>query len=375
MRRDLASRQANAHTRPRRYATPVWVGNVMRFGLIGFGAWGKQHAHAIAGLPGLELAAIACSTVESAHAARSAYPTAHVTQDWHDVLAMSAVDAVDVVAPNHLHAQIAIAALRAGKDVLLEKPMAITVDECDALLAAERDSGRLVSVGHELRQSAQWGRIKSLIDEDAIGAPLFLNLSLFRNFYRPGAASWRYDPARVGSWLLEEAVHYFDLALWYFAHHGDPVSLRAYGNARPGRGNGMHDNVTVVLRYAGGAYANLNHCVAGFEHHVVLEIAGAEGSIRTHWSGAMDRDHQAAFDLRVQPRGFAFERGVHECERLAIARSGEVYELTEQIRLTADAFAARRALVPASEARKRVLLCIAAERALEEDREIDLSFA
>ena len=346
----------------------------MRFGLIGFGAWGRHHAHAVASLPGLTLAAIACDTPEGVRAAQSAYPAARVTQSWREVVALPDVDVIDVVTPNHLHAQIAIGALRAGKDVLLEKPMAVTMDECDALLAAERETGRLVSVGHQLRQSSQWGRIKSLIDEDAIGEPLFLNFSLFRNFYRPGAAHWRYDSGRVGSWLLEEAVHYFDLALWYFARHGDPISLRAYGNTRPGRGEGMHDNVTVVLRYGSGAYATLNHCVAGFEHHVVLEIAGADGALRTHWSGTMDRDGQAEFDLRVQPRGFPFDRGVRECERLSVGRSGEVYELTEQIRLTAEAFAARRALVPASEARKRVMLCIAAERALAEDREMALVF-
>ncbi len=104
----------------------------------------------------------------------------------------------------------------------------------------------------------------------------------------------------------------------------------------------------------------------------MVEIAGAEGAIRAHWSGTMDRDHGATFDLRVQPRGFPFERGVRESERLAIAKSGEVYELTEQIRLTAGAFAARRALVPAAGARKRVLICLAAERSLLENREVEL---
>lgn len=344
----------------------------MRFGLIGFGAWGKQHAQAIAGLPGLELAAIACNSADSARAAVAAYPNARITRNWREVMTDPGVDTIDVVTPNHLHAQVAIAALRAGKDVLLEKPMATTIVDCDALLAAERETGRLISVGHELRQSAQWGRIKALIDDDAIGHPLFLNINLFRNFYRSGAAGWRYDRSRVGSWLLEEAVHYFDLALWYFARHGDPVSIRAIGNQRAGRDAGMYDNVSVLLRYAGGAYVTFNQCVAGFEHHLVLEIAGAEGAIRTHWSGTMDRDHSAEFDLRVQPRGFPFERGVRECERLTIAKSGEVYELTEQIRLTAEAFAARHALVPAVEARKRVLICLEAERSLLENREIDL---
>jgi myo-inositol 2-dehydrogenase/D-chiro-inositol 1-dehydrogenase len=345
----------------------------MRFGLIGFGAWGKQHAQAIAGLPGLELVAIACNSEDSARAAAAAYPKARITQNWREVLADAGVDTIDVATPNHLHAEVAIAALRAGKDVLLEKPMATTIADCDALLAAECESGRLVSVGHELRQSAQWGRIKALIDDDAIGDPLFLNINLFRNFYRSGAAGWRYDRSRVGSWLLEEAVHYFDLALWYFARHGDPVSIRAVGNQRAGRDVGMYDNVSVLLRYVSGAYVTFNQCVAGFEHHLVLEIAGADGAIRTHWSGTMDRDHSAEFDLRVQPRGFPFERGVRECERLTIARSGEVYELTEQIRLTAEAFTARRALVPAIEARKRVLICLEAERSLLENWEIDLT--
>jgi myo-inositol 2-dehydrogenase/D-chiro-inositol 1-dehydrogenase len=347
----------------------------MRFGLVGFGAWGRQHASAIAGLPGLELVAIACASQASADAAALACPTARITRNWRDLLADPGIDTLDVALPNHLHAEVAIAAMRAGKDVLLEKPMATSRADCDALLVAERESGRLVSVGHELRQSAQWGRIKTLLDEDAIGAPLFLNINLFRNFYRSGAAGWRYDRARVGSWMLEEAVHYFDLALWYFERHGDPRSIRAVGNQRLGRDAGMFDNMSVLLRFASGAYATINQSVAGFEHHLVLEITGADGAIRTHWSGSMDRDHSAQFELRVQNKGFPFERGVRECERLAIDRSGEVYELTEQIRLTAQAFAGRRALVSAKEARKRVLICLAAERSLLEDREVELDFA
>ena len=178
----------------------------------------------------------------------------------------------------------------------------------------------------------------------------------------------------MGSWLLEEAVHYFDLALWYMERQGDPVSIRAVGNQRAGRDAGMHDNVSVLLRWPGGAYLTLNHSVAGFEHHLVLEITGTDGAIRTHWSGTFDRDHSAAYDLRVQPRGFPFERGVRESEHLKIARSGEVYELTEQIRAVAEAFAARRTLVSATEGRKRVLLCCAADRSLQEDRELALAF-
>jgi myo-inositol 2-dehydrogenase/D-chiro-inositol 1-dehydrogenase len=169
-------------------------------------------------------------------------------------------------------------------------------------------------------------------------------------------------------------VHHFDLALWYFAKNGDPAALRAHGNRRGGRDAGLFDNVSILFRYPNGAYVTISQCVAGFEHSLVVEVAGTDGAIRTHWSGTMDRDGNAEFDLRVQPRGFPFERGVRECERIRIARSGEVYELTEQIRLAAEAFTQRRALVPAVEARKRVLMCLAAEESLLCGREIALQW-
>jgi len=251
----------------------------MRFALIGYGAWGRQHVHSITSLPGLSLTAIACASAESATAARAAHPDALVTRDWREAVASPDVDIVDVVTPNAMHAQVAIAALEAGKDVLLEKPMATSRADCDALLDAERRTGRLVSIGHEMRQSLQWGKAKSLIDEGAIGDPLFMNVNLFRNFYRSGASGWRYDKARVGSWLLEEMVHHFDLALWYFARLGDPVALRAHGNRRAGRDAGLFDNVSILFRYANGAYVTINQCVAGFEHSLVVEIAGMDGAL------------------------------------------------------------------------------------------------
>lgn len=345
----------------------------MRFALIGYGAWGRQHAQTIAGLPELSLAAISCASEESAAAARADHPAALVTRDWREAVAAPDIGIVDVVTPNYMHARVAIAALEAGRDVLLEKPMATSRADCDALLDAELRTGRLVSVGHEMRQSSQWGKVKALIDEGAIGEPLFLNVNLFRNFYRSGASGWRYDKQRVGSWLLEEMVHHFDLALWYFAKAGDPVSLRAHGNRRAGRDDGLFDNVSILFRYASGAYVTISQCVAGFEHSLIVEIAGTDGAIRTHWSGTMDRDASAEYDLRVQAKGFPFERGVRECERIRIAKSGEVYELTEQIRRTVEGFSRRRALVPAAEARKRVLMCLAAEQSLLEEREVALA--
>jgi myo-inositol 2-dehydrogenase/D-chiro-inositol 1-dehydrogenase len=346
----------------------------MRFGLIGYGAWGRFHARSIAAVDGLTLATIACRNEATAVAARRDFPDARVTLDWRNAVADSDVDVIDVVLPNHLHADVACAALAAGKDVLLEKPMATTREDCDRLIETERASGRIVSVGHEFRLSTQWGRAKRLIDEGAIGEPLFVNVNLFRNAYRTGADGWRYDPARVGSWMLEETVHFFDFALWYLAASGDPVAIRAFASQRPGRAPGMYDNLCAVLRFADGAHATITQTIAGFEHHLVVEITGAQGAIRTAWSGTMDRDHHPIYQFSVQPKGFAFERGVREALHESIAISGEVYELQEQIRLTAQALRERRPLVSSDEARKRVICCIEAERSVRENREIGLAF-
>jgi len=346
----------------------------MRFALIGYGAWGRYHARAIANLEGVELAAIACHGEKTAQDARRDYPNARVCTEWREAVNDAAVDVVDIVAPNYLHAQIGCAALEAGKDVLLEKPMATTREDCDRLLAAARASGRVLSIGHEFRLSTQWGRAKQLLDEGAIGDPLFVNINLFRNFYRTGADGWRYDRRRVGSWILEEAVHFFDFALWYLASRGDPLSVRAFGNQRAGRSEGMYDNFSAYLRFDGGAFATIAQSVGGFEHHLVVEIVGSEGAIRTAWSGTMDRDHDPVYDFRVQRRGFNFERGVREAERESIAPSGEVYELNEELRLTVEALRERRPLISGDEARKRVICCLEAERSIREDREVLLAF-
>jgi len=88
----------------------------------------------------------------------------------------------------------------------------------------------------------------------------------------------------------------------------------------------------------------------------------------------MDRDHHPSHDFRVQPRGFPFERGVRESEHVKLAPSGEVYELTEQIRQTVGSIRDGRPLVSAEDSRKRVVCCLEAERSIREGRAIALSF-
>jgi myo-inositol 2-dehydrogenase/D-chiro-inositol 1-dehydrogenase len=338
----------------------------LRFGLIGYGLWGRHHATAIASAPGATLAAIACASETTAAAAARDFPAVPVDIGYRALLARPDVDAVAVVVPNHLHAEVGVAALEAGKDVLLEKPMATTVEDCDGLLAAARSSGRVLTIGHELRLSAQYGRVKELIDAGAIGVPQYVSFSLFRFPFRPGSGGWRYDAARVGSWILEEPVHFFDFVMWYFERVGDPVSVLALGNTQA-RGAGMSDHFTAILRFPGGAHAVITETLAGFEYHQNLHVAGTDGAMRSWWSGTLDRTLHPSFELRLERRG----KGV---ETVPVEQSGELVELRVQAREVVGAFARRRPLLPGEEARKRIVVCLAAEQSLREGREVALRF-
>ncbi len=341
-----------------------------RLGLIGYGLWGPLVARAIRDTAGASLGAIACRSEATAKTARNDYPWTPVHLGYRDLIARGDIDAVAVVVPNDLHAEIGVAALEAGKDVLLEKPMANTPAECDRLIATARRTGRALSIGHQLRLSKQWGRVKALIDAGEIGDPLHAHISLFRFPFRPGSEGWRYSRARIGTWMLEEAVHAFDLAMWYFERRGDPVSVIAVGNGRdvPSGAEGLQHTVTAILKFSGSTHAVISESLAGFEYHQLMEITGTEGAIRTWWSADLDRSPAPAFDLRVQ------RRGQTRSETIAIERSGEVVELADQIAATIVAFRERRALVTGEDARKRIVVCAAAERSIREGGEISLGF-
>jgi myo-inositol 2-dehydrogenase/D-chiro-inositol 1-dehydrogenase len=269
---------------------------------------------------------------------------------------------VNVVLPNHLHAQAAVDAMEAGKHVFLEKPLGLSLEQCDAVAQAAQRTGRLVAVNHELRVSKQWGLVRELIDRGDLGAVRHQHLSLFRKPFRTGSGGWRYDRDRVGSWVLEELVHFIDLILWYAERNGEPRRVSAFGDDRR---SGLSDHFTVVLEWADGATAVLNQCLAGFEHHSMLEIAGGSGALRTWWSGTMDRTFTPSFEMKVR-------RGDGEVETLAIPLSGEVFELEENLRRAYQGFAAGMSVMPPQTARRSVAVSLAAERAFLEERPIEL---
>ena len=223
----------------------------MRFGLVGFGAWGRQHAQSIAGLPGLDAGGDRLPRRGQRAGRRGRLSAARaITRDWREVVAAADVDTVDVVAPNHLHAEVAIAALEAGKDVLLEKPMATTRRRVRRA-ARRRARDRPPRLGRP--RAAAVGAVgpDQVADrrrrDRRPAVPSTSTCSATSTARAP--TGWRYDPrarglvaARGGRPLLRPR------ALVHGAPRRPGVDPRRRQPRARAATPGMHDNVSVLLR-------------------------------------------------------------------------------------------------------------------------------
>ena len=158
-----------------------------------------------------------------------------------------------------------------------------------------------MAVGHECRLSSLWGKVKQLVDAGAIGEPLYALIELWRRPYRLGSEGWRYNIERVGNWVLEEPIHFFDLARWYFSSAGEPVSVYAAASGRQPGHPELHDNFSAVLKFPGGRYAVVSQTLAGWEHHQTVKLTGSTGALWASWSGPLDRTFQPTFSSGCKP--------------------------------------------------------------------------
>jgi len=230
---------------------------VSGFGVIGTGVWGETHLKTYSTHPGAELVCI-CDLNESLVRERAQqYGASCWTTDYHELLARDDVDAVSVVTPDFLHREIAIAAMEAGKHVLLEKPMATTVEDCEAMVAAaEANDVTLMVDFHNRWNPAMWG-IKQRIAAGEMGEPQMLTMRLNDTIYVPtGMLSWAGKSTVV--WFL--ASHCLDLVRWLF----DDEVTRVYSVSRSRvlaeRGVDTPDFFHTICELSGGGVAHIENC-------------------------------------------------------------------------------------------------------------------
>jgi myo-inositol 2-dehydrogenase/D-chiro-inositol 1-dehydrogenase len=341
--------------------------SAVRFGLIGYGAWGQHHAATIAKTEGAQLIAIAEPSEASRQAACEVHPNAVVVGDYRQLVQRDDLDVVDVIVPNRLHHEVATAVLFSGKHLLLEKPMCLTVPQCDDLLRLARQKDRRIAINHEFRLSSLWGKVKELVDAGLVGEPRYVLVELLRNPYRQGSDGWRFDIHRVGNWILEEPIHFFDLARWYLCSAGEPESVYAAANSRQPGHPELQDNCSAIVHFPGGAYAVVSQTLAAFEHHQTVKLTGTQGAVWASWSGAMDRTRHPTFFLKT------FDG--KNVEELPITRSaGELFELEEQIAaMVATVRDGRPSPCTGQDGKWSVAMCLATQVSVQTGRRVAMS--
>lgn len=328
----------------------------LKIGLIGAGRWAGVHRDALLKV-GAELAGVAVSRAESKARVEQAW-SVPATTELVEFLSWD-MDAVIVASPNYLHAEHSIAALEAGKHVLVEKPMALTVADCDAMTMAAQQVDKVLAVGLEMRVFTLFERVKQLVDKGEIGAPLHLKLDLWRRPYRAGSGGWKSDPAKLGSAILEEPIHYLDLARWYFAEQGEPETLQAWANSRPRREQ-LNENLDIRLTFQQGAYALVTRSIAAYRHRVNLQLVGEAGALHALWQGTQDTDAEPQVSLTLH-----HEQGTQDLD--VTPHTGHAHDVHRQTSAFIKAIqTGEKPPADAYDGRASVALCLAAERSLEE---------
>jgi len=264
-------------------------------GLIGTGFMGKAHALAFAAAASVfdldlrpALAVLADADAERAAACAARWGFARSTVDWRQLLADPEVEIVAVATPNHLHAEMALAALHAGKIVYCEKPMATRLD--DAVAMAARAAGRPTLLGYNYLRSPAVTLMKRMIDAGELGEIVGFKGCFAEDYMAdPGVPhSWRCVRALAGSGALGDlGSHLIGFAL----HLIGPVASLAGETstviaARPLPGGGTaavenDDQVHAVLRFANGARGviDVSRIAWGYKNHLAVEITGTKGTL------------------------------------------------------------------------------------------------
>lgn len=272
----------------------------MKIGIIGSGTIGSVHADAYKKVADADLVAL-CDILPdrlAEKAKRHGVPLQYT--DYHELLANPEIEGVSICVPNRLHAPIAIDAFKAGKHVMLEKPMALSAAQGKAICAARDAAGKVLQMGMVRRQGADSEVVKKAIDDGKLGDIYQIRIRLIRRRGIPGMGGWFTTKEESGGGgLIDIGVHFFDLAMWTtglwnptrvsaktYAKFGSPMQDYHYISMWAGPPNyagtfNVDDYAAGMVRF--GDQATLSFEVAwaaNANDEQMLEILGTKGGLK-----------------------------------------------------------------------------------------------
>jgi predicted dehydrogenase len=260
-------------------------------GIIGAGSFGGQHARALADVPGVRLVAASARTPERLGRFTAEYGGKGY-QEYRDLLADPAVDVVCIALPHNLHAEATIAAAQAGKAILLEKPMAPTLADCDAIVQAIAETGVPFMVAHPYRFMRAYQEAIRLVRAGAVGQPVAGTAAMVKDWTFSLRAPWHLAPGG-GMWLTN-GCHLVDRLCLLLDDR--PKDVRAIAGPR------FHpqdvDDVGIgLIAFAGGAVgvARAIGYRAGARDDWT-EVQGTEGALRVSHTDGLFRSRDDGWE-------------------------------------------------------------------------------
>lgn len=213
-----------------------------RVGIIGCGIFGESHLATFAGIPFAEVVAVADVNKERALKLASRYKIPYVSNDFRQLCSLPNLDAVGVVTPEDQHLEPVLAALKHGKHVLVEKPLATRLADAETMMEAARKSDLILMPGHILRFETKYATVKEQLEHGRIGRIV----SIYAKRNRP---KWQGAIYKRTPLVLETSIHDLDTMLWYTGSKVRSVYC-SEGSIDPGQGA---DLSCAVLKFQNGA--------------------------------------------------------------------------------------------------------------------------
>lgn len=257
-------------------------------GVAILGAGGIANAHAAAYKAHPEARVVAVFDVDAQRAQAAAQKWEAEAMSYDAILGDARIQAISICTPPGVHAELAVAALEAGKHVLVEKPIAPTLAEADRMIAAAKRTGRTLMVGHTHRYWPVNVRAKELIENGEIGELIMAtDDALSTTRVQDGVVPWRLQKAVAGGGVvMDNGIHIFDRLSWWFDRPVESVFARTSTVLDD---IDVENNCEAMLTFAGGAYATTRLSFTAPKHagRCVAEFLGTEGFMSVETWGAL----------------------------------------------------------------------------------------
>jgi myo-inositol 2-dehydrogenase/D-chiro-inositol 1-dehydrogenase len=248
----------------------------VRVGIVGSGRIARTHANAYKSAARGSL--VGCTDVNPEAAKTFALESgARVFDSIEAMLTSPEIDAVIIATPNGLHADQTVAALRAGKHVFCQKPIAMTMAEADRVVAeAAHHRDQILQYGFMLRFTPPMADVQRRLKSGGLGSPIVSRSAIFG--WEP-SAPWFYDPKQGGGVILDTMVHFADLLIWLFGPvdyvhaDGGPYVLQG------AKDHGSADNAMVTVKHKSGVISHQYVTWTAGHGNFTFEVYGSEGEI------------------------------------------------------------------------------------------------